>query len=232
MIHVIDNHLAAESRPLLQSMFADRKRLFVDLFGWDVPVVDGLYEMDQFDNAHTVYLVAADDDGGHAASIRLFPSTQPHMLDTLFAHLCPLGVPVDEHTWESTRLCLPQWHGAERRRALRNRLFAAMVDFALERGIDRYTGVIPDPFRKEVLALGWQAEPLGPAVRIPGGPIGAFLIHIREDTPERLRLGLHPPVGHRSGRRWSRMPSSPAAGRGFAPPVPLRGLFLHAGYRP
>lgn len=187
MIHVIDNHLAAASRPLLQSMFADRKRLFVDLFGWDIPVVDGLYEMDQFDNDHAVYLVAAEEDGSHAASIRLFPSTQPHMLGTIFPHLCPLGVPADEATWESSRLCLPQRHGAERRRALRNRLFSAMVDVALARGIARYTGVIPDPFRKEVLAMGWQAEPLGPAERIAGGPIGAFLIHVGEDTPERLR---------------------------------------------
>lgn len=187
MIHVIDNHLAPGRQSLLRSMFADRKRLFVDLFGWDVPVVDGEYEIDQFDNAHTVYLVAADADGQHEASMRLFPSTRPHMLGTLFPHLCPFGVPAGETTWESTRLCLPQRHGAERRRALRNRLISAMVDVALERGIERYTGVIPDPFRKEVLAMGWQAEPLGPAVRIPGGPIGAFLIHIRPDTPERLR---------------------------------------------
>jgi acyl-homoserine lactone synthase len=187
MIHVIDRHVASDHRPLLQSMFADRKRLFVDLFGWDVPVVDGQYEIDQFDNAHTIYLIATDCDGSHAASIRLFPSVQPHMLGTLFPHLCPLGVPVDDVTWESTRLCLPQRHGAERRRILRNRLFAAMVDVALERGIERYTGVIPDRFRKEVLAMGWQAEPLGPAARIPGGPIGAFLIHIRPDTRERLR---------------------------------------------
>lgn len=157
MIHVIDNHLAADNRPLLRSMFADRKRLFVDLFGWDVPVIDGQYEIDQFDNAHTIYVIAANSDGAHEASIRLFPSVQPHMLGTLFPHLCPLGVPVDEATWESTRLCLPQRHGAERRRMLRNMLFAAMVDVALERGIQRYTGVIPDPFRKEVLAMGWQA---------------------------------------------------------------------------
>lgn len=187
MIHVIDQHLAAAKRPLLRSMFADRKRLFVDLFGWDVPVVDDQYEMDQFDNADTVYLIVAEEHGGHAASIRLFPSTRPHMLGTLFPHLCPLGVPMGATTWESTRLCLPQRHGAERRRTLRNMLFSAMVDVALERGIERYTGVIPESFRKEVLAMGWQAEPLGPAVRIPGGPIGAFLIHIRPDTPERLR---------------------------------------------
>lgn len=195
MIHIIDEHIVPENQPLLRSMYADRKRLFVDLFGWDVPVVDDRYEMDQFDNDHTIYLIAADDDGGHAAPIRLFPSSQPHMLGTLFAHLCPLGVPVDDVTWESSRLCLPQRHGAERRRELRNRLFSAMVDVAPERGIERYTGVIPDPFRKEVLSLGWQAEPLGPAVRIPGGPIGAFLIHVRPDTPERLRwMGVYSPV--------------------------------------
>ena len=187
MIHIIDNHLAAENRPLLQSMFADRKRLFVDLFGWDVPVIDGQYEIDQFDSADTIYIVVADAAGEHEASIRLVPSNRPHMLDTIFPHLCPLGVPVDDTTWESTRLCLPQRHGAERRRALRNILITAMVDVALDRGIERYTGVIPDPFRKEVLSMGWQAEPLGPAVRMPGGPIGAFLIHIRPDTRERLR---------------------------------------------
>jgi acyl homoserine lactone synthase len=195
MIHIIDQHSGPESQPLLLSMFADRKRLFVDLFGWDVPVIDGKYEMDQFDNDHTLYLIAADDDGEHAASIRLFPSSQPHMLGTLFPHLCPLGVPADDATWESTRLCLPQRHGAERRRELRNWLFSAMVDVALERGIERYTGVIPAPFRKEVLSLGWQAEPLGPAVRIQGGSIGAFLIHVRSDTPERLRwTGVYSPV--------------------------------------
>lgn len=187
MIHVIDHHLAAASQPLLQSMFADRKRLFVDLFRWDIPVVDGEYEIDQFDNAHAVYVIAADADGAHEASVRLFPSTRPHMLGTLFPHLCSFGVPVGATTWESTRLCLPQRHGAERRRELRNLLISAMVDVALERGIERYTGVIPDPFRKEILAMGWQAEALGPAVRIPGGPIGAFLIHVRPDTPDRLR---------------------------------------------
>ncbi|MHA3790150.1 acyl-homoserine-lactone synthase [Rhizorhabdus wittichii] len=98
MIHVVDNHLAAAKRPLLQSMFADRKRLFVDLFGWDVPVVDGKYEMDQFDNGHAVYLIADDGEGRHAASIRLYPTSEPHMLGTLFAHLCPLGVPADPRT--------------------------------------------------------------------------------------------------------------------------------------
>lgn len=195
MIHIIDHHTAAANRDLLQSMFADRKRLFVDLFGWDIPVIDDRYEIDQFDTADTVYLIVADGAYEHAASIRLVPSTCPHMLAALFPHLCPLGVPVGEAIWESTRLCLPQRHGALRRRDLRNMLFSAMVDVALARGIKGYTGVIPDGFRKEVLSLGWQAEPLGPSMRIDGGPVGAFLIHITLDTPERLRwTGVYAPV--------------------------------------
>jgi acyl-homoserine lactone synthase len=187
MIHFVDHHPQATTQPLLRSMFADRKRLFVDLFGWDVPVVDGELEIDQFDAAGAIYIVAADEKGGHEASLRLLPSMRPHILDTLFPHLCPEGVPVGQSTYESTRLCLPQRHGAERRRALRNALFSAVVDVALERGIERLTGVIPDAFRKELLAMGWQAELLGPAVASPGGPIGAFLIHVKPDTPERLR---------------------------------------------
>jgi N-acyl-L-homoserine lactone synthetase len=186
MIHIVERHLKPANRRLLETMFADRKRLFVDLFGWDVPVVDDRFEIDQFDTADTVYIICADTEGTHEASIRLMPTTRPHMLGELFLHLCPQGVPVGPTTWESTRLCLPQRHGAARRRELRNQLISAMVDFALERGIERLTGVLPDAFRKEVLAMGWAAQPLGPAVRIDSGLVGAFAAQVGTDTPERL----------------------------------------------
>jgi acyl-homoserine lactone synthase len=187
MIHIIDSRNATQFQPLLQGMFADRKRLFVDLFRWDVPVVDGEFEMDQFDTEHAVYLVAVSDEGDHDASLRLAPTTAPHMLGSVFPHLSPHGVPSGPTIWESSRLCLPQRHGAEGRRVLRNRLISAMVDVALQRGIEHYTGILPAPFRKEVLAMGWRGEPLGPAVPMPGGAVGAFLVHIDPDTPDRLR---------------------------------------------
>ena len=145
MIHIIENHIAAGNQSLLRSMFADRKRLFVDLFGWGVPVVDDLYEIDQFATADAVYIVISES-GEHAASLRLLPTDRPHMLDTLFPNLCPVGVPSGKTIWESTRLCLPQRHGAAGRKDLRNRLISAMTDWALERGIERYIGVLPDPF--------------------------------------------------------------------------------------
>ncbi len=107
MIHIVENHLAPGSRQLLETMFADRKCLFVDLFGWDVPVVDGLFEIDQFDTAGTVYIICADAKGEHEASIRLMPSTRPHMLRDIFAHLCPFGVPVGRKRPVSGALRLP-----------------------------------------------------------------------------------------------------------------------------
>lgn len=187
MIHIIQNQSWTANRRLLDTMFIDRKRLFVDLFGWDVPVVDGRFEIDQFDTDDTVYIICADAAGTHEASLRLMPTTRPHMLKELFAHLCPGGVPTGQTTWESTRLCLPQRHGAERRRELRNLLISAMVDFAIARGIERLTGVLPDAFRKEVLAMGWAAEPLGPSLRVESGLVGAFVAHVSADTPDRLR---------------------------------------------
>lgn len=186
-------------RPLhqhsIETMFADRKTLFVDLLGWDVPVIDGRLEIDQFDGEHAVYLIAVDASGQHEASLRLLQTARPHMLSDIFPHLCPLGVPMGPTVWESTRLCLPQRHGAARRLELRNALISAMVDFALARGITRYTGVLPEPFRKEVLSMGWLAEPLGPAAPMPGGPVGAFSVHIGPDTPDRMRWsGVYAPA--------------------------------------
>jgi N-acyl-L-homoserine lactone synthetase len=187
MIHIIEHQSGLPPLPLVDGMFADRKRLFVDLFGWDLPVIDGRLEIDQFDGEHVAYIIAASSDGGHEASMRLMPSSMPHMLAEIFPHLCPGGVPVGPDTWESSRLCLPQRHGATRRKELRNELISAMVDFALAREIGCITGLIPENFRKDVLSMGWQAEPLGPVVRVGGRPVGAFAIHVRPDTPARLR---------------------------------------------
>src|SRR5690242_14133180 len=125
MIRIIENHLTAGDRRPLETMFADRKAQFVDFFQWDVPVVDGRFEKDEFDTDRAVYIVVADDDGAHQASMRMLPSLHPHLLGNLFPHLCPLGVPIGERIWESTRLCLPSRHGAARRLELRNELASA-----------------------------------------------------------------------------------------------------------
>lgn len=89
---------------VLAAMFEARKRVFVDLLGWDVPVLAGRFEVDQFDNGHAQYLVLTDAGGDHLASARLLPTTRPHILGDLNPELCeeapPRGPDIAEITSE------------------------------------------------------------------------------------------------------------------------------------
>lgn len=179
--------LRSDQGALLASMFEDRKRLFVDLLGWDVPVLAGRYEVDHFDNSAGIYIVASDEARRHAGSKRLIPTTRPHILDTLFPSLVKGGIPTGAGVFEITRLCLPARFSAAERLSIRNRLITAMVDHALERGIHTLTGVVSASFREQVLAMGWRAAPLGPARVVDGASLGAFAIEIDANTPALLR---------------------------------------------
>lgn len=77
----------------LRSMFAARKRIFVDLLKWDLPVLAGQFEVDQFDDPNATYLIVTDPAGEHLASARLLPTTRPALLDSLFPHLVAGAVP-------------------------------------------------------------------------------------------------------------------------------------------
>src|SRR3546814_12957996 len=101
MIHILQGFSLADVR--MTSMFADRKRLFVDLMRWSVPVVDDHYEIDQFDNAEAVYLIAIEG-GEHIGSMRLLSTERPHILDTLFPDLCADGPTIGRASWRE-RVC-------------------------------------------------------------------------------------------------------------------------------
>lgn len=182
--------------PAHVGMFEDRKRLFVDLMRWDVPVTPEGHEIDQFDGESAVYILDTDADGRHLGSLRLLPTMGPHILGDLFPRLALGGVPTGADTLEITRLCLPTRLGAARRLHVRNRLISAMVDLCLMTGIRELTGVVRPGFRDQVLAMGWDAEALGPIMEIDGMPLGAFCIDLDGDTPYRLGLnGIYTATG-------------------------------------
>ncbi|QAY78195.1 acyl-homoserine-lactone synthase [Sphingosinicella sp. BN140058] len=171
---------------LLRSMFEARKRVFVDLLKWDVPVLEDRYEVDQFDDPHATYLIVADRHGGHLGSVRLLKTTRPHLLDTLFPSLCAGGVPSSPHMLEITRFCLDPRASARARLVIRNRLVSALVEHALASGIKAYTGVAELAWLQQVLAFGWQCRPLGLPQTISGRLLGALRIDVDEDTPALL----------------------------------------------
>ncbi len=176
-------------------MFEDRRRLFVDTMRWDVPVRDGRFEIDQFDGLDAIYIADLGDQGDHRGSMRLLPSVGPHILADLFPELCTRAVPRGHEIFEITRLCLPTLVGAKQRLIVRNTLISAMVDHALASGIRTLTGVVRPSFRETVLAMGWDASPLGPEQLLGGMTLAAFSVEIDADTPERLaRTGIYAPV--------------------------------------
>ena len=170
----------------LRAMFEDRKSIFVDLLKWDVPVLDGRFEIDEFDNCHATYIVIADEDGDHLGSARLLPTTRPHILDSLFAGLCAAPPPNGRAVAEITRFCLSRRHNSATRRRTRNQLVTALAWHALGTGIRTYTGVAEIAWLQQILAFGWDCRPLGVPAQLECGTIGALAIEIRPDTPDLL----------------------------------------------
>jgi N-acyl-L-homoserine lactone synthetase len=171
---------------VLKSMFEARKRVFVDLLRWEVPVLEDRFEFDQFDDEHAVYLVLSDTRGHHLASARLLQTMRPHILDTLFPELCADRPPRGAGIYEITRFCLDPRQDARQRLESRNRLVSALVDFALERGIHAYTGVAEMGWFQQILAFGWRCAPLGLPRSCNGKTLAALRIEIADNTPALL----------------------------------------------
>jgi N-acyl-L-homoserine lactone synthetase len=180
--------------PALREMFEARKRVFVDLLRWDVPVLEGRFEVDQFDDGGAVYLIVQDGEGGHAGSARLLETSRPHILDSLFPELCAAPPPCGPRVLEITRFCLGRELGSNARLETRNRLVSALVDYALENGVETYTGVAEIGWLQQILAFGWRCRPLGLPRIVDGRMLGALAIDINPETPRLLEAnGIYRP---------------------------------------
>lgn len=192
MLHIVGGTASARRDGVMRSMFEARKRVFVDLLKWDVPVIDGRFEIDQFDDSHAIYLVVTGSDGGHLASTRLLPTSRAHILGDLYPDLCADPVPRGPDTMEITRFCLDRGATAAGRRCARNCLVRAIADFGLANQVSCYTGVAERGWYQQILAFGWRCRPLGLPRAHGGTLLGALAIDIDADTPALLaRTGLY-----------------------------------------
>lgn len=196
MIIVQNGAPEAMSERALRTMFEDRKSVFVDLLGWDLPVLDGRFEIDGFDDEHATYLIVSDDSGDHLGSARLLPTTRRHILGSLFPTLCADKPPTGPDVVEITRFCLSRRQDSKSRRRTRDQLVAALACHALDRGIRSYTGVAEIAWLQQILAFGWDCRPLGPPQRFDCGLLGGLAIHITPETPALLAAnGIGDPAG-------------------------------------
>jgi acyl-homoserine lactone synthase len=197
MVDVVTANNRHKFHDMLDVMHRDRKQIFVDTLKWNVPVIDGKYEIDQFDNSDAVYLLALDEKKQeHLGSVRLLPTTKPHLMDSVFPMLCDGGVPKGEDIWEITRYCVgPQLRGKKAWMA-QSYLAVGMVEFALLYGITHYTCLAEMSFLSTIMAVGWECEPLGLPQVVNGETVGALLIKITPATLQmfRTKMGWRHPI--------------------------------------
>jgi N-acyl-L-homoserine lactone synthetase len=193
---IVEHGRAPTSTRTLRAMFEDRKSVFVDLLKWDVPVLAGRFELDEFDDEHATYIIIADEAGDHRASARLLKTTRPHILGKLFPKLCAGQPPKGSNVFEITRFCLSRRQSSVSRRHSRTELVSALVSHALSRGIQTYTGVAQFGWFQQILAFGWNCRPLGLPVKLDCGTLGALAIEITPETPALLAAnGMWQPEG-------------------------------------
>ena len=194
MLRLFENGGAPADHIILAKMFEARKRVFVDLLKWNVPVLDGRYEVDQFDDGHACYIVVTEADGAHLGSARLLATMRPHILGDLYPMLCEDAPPRGPRIAEITRFCLDRRLRSGERLDVRNRLVSALVDHALAVGIERYTGVAELGWLQQILAFGWVCRPLGMPRVVAGKLLGALAIDIATETPALLTAaGIYTP---------------------------------------
>ena len=190
-IHVVSSQNSHLYSLELEQYFRCRHEVFVEECGWsDLRRPNGV-ERDQYDDEHAVYLLAIDDEevvGGQ----RFYPTTRPHMLSEIFAHLSQWPIPQRSDHLEVTRYCIVR----RRRRSGRAdaQLLLAMQQYCLEHGVTAITAVIEVAAAPRWLQAGLKVRPLGLPQPVGGEPTLAVVADI---TPEGYasmlrRLGSFP----------------------------------------
>lgn len=192
--HIVQD-VKVDEAGALRAMFEARKEVFIDLLKWDLPVLAGKFEVDQFDDPNAEYLILLEGGVRHRASARLLRTDRPHLLNGLYPHLCAGPVPAGPTIREITRFCLDRHQRAVARRSVRNQLVTALVDHALRHGITEYTGVAEQDWFEQIRNFGWECEALGQPFTHDGRPLVALHIHVDQQTPELLRTrGIYEPL--------------------------------------
>ena len=217
MIEVLTGRDAALYPNLFERMHRQRHEIYVVRRGWKALHSENGIERDCFDIPDAQYVLALDEEDDILASMRLLPSTGPHLLADVFPKLILSGdVPRGDDIYELTRFYVAPF-GASRevRDWLVGVLSAGAIEHCLDIGIRHITSVIDTFLLKLMLSMDWKVRPLGLPQRYPEGIAVAVMIDI---TPAALvatrrTKGVEGPVLASRLPLISRIPASVRAGQ-------------------
>lgn len=111
-----------------------RKRMFVDLLGWDVPT-QGDCEFDFFDTLTPAYVVYKNKEGEVKGCCRMIPTMKPYMLEQIWPEYVDGPLPKSPEIWENTRLAIDQDMSQEEQSLAFSELNIAGLEWLMERGV-------------------------------------------------------------------------------------------------
>lgn len=171
----------------LVQMHRQRKAVFVDTIGWNVPVLDDM-EVDCYDREDTTYLLARSEQGQLLASARLVPTLTSHLMSDLFAHACDGSPPRGPTIWEASRFCAtPLIRGRRARLDLLWKIFCAIMETSLLFGIEQIIFTANAALLPLALNCGWHASMLGPTLPDGDDEVTAVRVLITLDGLRTIR---------------------------------------------
>jgi N-acyl-L-homoserine lactone synthetase len=143
MLTQVEGHEQFKYKNQFNAMFRQRKTVFYDQKKWDVGIVDGQFEIDEYDRDDTVYLMATDNFGELVGSVRLISTAMPHMMSGPFRKMFPEIGFRSPIIWEATRFVVLGDHSAQPNRVSTAacELLLGIIQFGLRNGVRQITGV-------------------------------------------------------------------------------------------
>jgi acyl-homoserine lactone synthase len=189
-VHVVraDNSHLYETE--LDQYFRGRYQACVLERGWkDLERPDGR-DIDQFDTADTIHLLAIDE-GKVVGGIRFCPTTAPTLLSEVFPQLSLTPLVGSSDIYELTRIWVAKnKRGKTEQPTVEALLTAGSLECALTLGMTKLWAMI-EPWRiLRNLSLGWTVTPLGPPHEVDG----ASVVAVEKDVSERIWIELCPRV--------------------------------------
>lgn len=210
MFTVVDALNFKRHADLMDALYWERYEAFVLGRGWsDLKRPDGR-DIDQFDDADTVYIIGHDGQTVHCGC-RIRPSEKPHLLREAFPQLVA-GQPVPQgpDIFECSRLFVDRRH--PERMKLFLQLLSATVDWYRERDAKTLTGVIETWWLNSFLSLGFDIVPLGAPSRLGRTSILAVRVSIDESLRANLRMRVNAALDNRFNVRSTARVAVPAYG--------------------
>ncbi len=174
-----------------EEMYKLRAKQFSLRRGWRVKVRDGL-EKDLFDDLNPLYICVLGHNHKLLASLRLLPTTGPHMLSDVFPEVMgEAGIVRHPLVWESSRFCVDtdavRDFGADGINMITRKILAGLFQTAQQAGVQNIISVY-DVFVERILRrAGCSFDRLGPVVKYDDLKTVGGLFEVSESVIEALQ---------------------------------------------